>query len=413
MKVAFVTQPFDGVLPPHQNSIGLIVYNTALEVARQAEVTVYGKRRDDYQVPADLPFRMSMVSTPLADATQRLASRYPRWSKRFGLAAADESHLDYAGAVNRQLNSSAAQLVHVMNYWNWSRKLEDRKRRRLVLEMQSEWLSQMDPAEVASQMQAVDAVVAVSDHIAKLFKAAVPGYAGHVATAYNGVDTDQFRPAQSAPAGDGVRRILFVGRASPEKGVHTLIDAFARIAGRYGDVQLDIAGPRSLLPESFLVGISADPLVRALSRFYDGSQASSYHEYLDQLVARHGLQGRVRFLGSLGHKQLIAHYQSATLVVNPSLSESFGISIVEGMASGVPVIATRVGGMLETVVHGETGLSVDADQPQALAAAMEIVLSEPERARAFGAAGRVRAVEHFSWRARARRLLELYSRVLQ
>jgi glycosyltransferase involved in cell wall biosynthesis len=130
-------------------------------------------------------------------------------------------------------------------------------------------------------------------------------------------------------------------------------------------------------------------------------------------VSKHALTNRLRFLGSLPHGDLVARYQSASLVVNPSFSESFGISIVEGMASAVPVIGTRIGGMQETIVDGETGLLVDADRPDDLALAMARILESPAESRRMGLRGRERVVQTFSWAARARRLLDVYRKVIR
>jgi len=154
--------------------------------------------------------------------------------------------------------------------------------------------------------------------------------------------------------------------------------------------------------------LSADPLVRALERFYGGSECDDYQTYLDALVRKLNLEDKVRFIGKVAHKELPAWYRAATVVVNPSLSESFGISIVEGMACGIPVVGTKVGGMLETIVDGETGLSVDAERPDLLADALLEVLGSPEKADTMGRHGRQRAVEGFSWRARADRLIATY-----
>ena len=253
-----------------------------------------------------------------------------------------------------------------MNYWKWCRELKAAgSSHRLVLEMQCEWLSQRDRDQVARQLKVVDAVVAVSDHIARTFRSAFPDYPGVVATVGNGVDVSYFRPSeQRASASTRTRRvILFVGRVSPEKGLHTLIEAFSEVAARFADVELRIAGPHSPLPVDFVTSLSSDPRVTALSRFYDRWGNCKYREHLEELIERHGLRDRVQFVGNVPHKDLVATYHEADIVVNPSLSESFGISVVEGMACGIPVVGTRVGGMCESIVAGSTGMLVEVDAP--------------------------------------------------
>jgi glycosyltransferase involved in cell wall biosynthesis len=415
MKVALVAQPYDGILPPRQNSIGLITYNTALEMGRHAEVTLYGKRRAGVVPASQLPFRVSLVFSWADDVLQHAATHYPRWAGLLGIPAVADAYPGYARAIAKELDRSSPDVVHVMNYWSWCRRFKARTPgRRVVLEMQAEWLSQMDAADVGTALAATDAVVGVSDHIARLFRASFPRYRGEVVTAYNGVNVNDFQPAPDPGfnAGDELP-VLFVGRVSPEKGIHTLIEAFARIAGRVKKARLDIVGGRATLREDFIVGISSDPLVRALRRFYDGSNGAEYQQYLDGLVNRLGLTDKVRFLGYVPHRELPARYRSSALVVNPSLSESFGISMVEGMACGLPVVGTKVGGMLETVLDGETGLLVDPERPDLLAEAIVSLLEDRRRAKQMGAKGRTRALERFSWRARVERLLSAYEVVLK
>lgn len=415
MKVALVAQPYDGVLPPNQNSIGLIAYNTAMELARHIDVTLYAKRRMNIKSMNDLPFSLSFVSAGTDDILQYFATHYPRWAHSFGIPALVDKHAGYVRSIAKEIDRVGSDVVHVMNYWSWCQRLKKgRERHRgVVLEMQSEWLTQMDKQQISRALEVTDAVVTVSDHIARLFRESFSTYQDPVVTAYNGVNVETFRPD---PGWDAQRNdtltILFVGRVSPEKGVHTLIEGFARIASRFAQAQLVIVGPRTILPEHFLVGISSDPLVRALNRFYKNSASADYQHYLDDLVIRLGLGSKIRFLGSIPHKELVEWYRSSNVVVNPSLSESFGISIVEGMACSIPVVGTKVGGMLETVVDGETGLLVEPERPDLLAEAVISLLENPEAAYAMGVKGRSRAVERFSWRARADRLLSVYQMVL-
>jgi glycosyltransferase involved in cell wall biosynthesis len=414
MKVAIVCQPYDGIFPPNQNSIGLIAYNTAMELGHHVDLTLYGKQRNGQPVSSYLPFTASFVSNATDDLLQYMAAHYPRWVGPLGIPAIADTYPGYARSIARELDGSNHDVVHIMNYWSWCRRFRGTApNRRVVLEMQAEWLSQMDEKQVSAELEAVDGVVAVSDHIARLFRSSFPAYRGTVATAYNGVNVEDFHPGVSQRTHqDTVRPILFVGRVSPEKGIHTLIEAFAQVASRDGRARLDIVGSRATLREDFIVSISADPLVRALSRFYNGAVCSDYQRYLDDLVDRLSLQNKVRFIGRVPHTELPEWYRASSLVVNPSLSESFGISIVEGMACGIPVVGTKVGGMLETIVDGDTGLLVEPERPDLLAEAIVSVLQDPGLSRTMGEKGRVRAVEHFSWRARADRLITAYQTIL-
>lgn len=414
MRIAIVAQPYDVILPPSQNSIGLIAYHTAIEIGRHEDVTLYGKRRAGVASPGDLPFRVSLVSSVADAVLHHAATHYPRWAGRLGIPAIADAYPGYARAIARELDRSGPEVVHVMNYWSWCRRFKERSpARRVVLEMQAEWLTQMDAGQVGQALDATDAVVGVSDHIARLFRASFPKYRGEVVTAYNGVNVDDFQPGPGADARrEDVLPILFVGRVSPEKGVHTLIEAFAKVASRIPQARLDLVGGRTTMRQDFLVGISSDPLVRALGRFYDGTVATSYQRHLDGLVSQLGLTGKVRFVGHVPHRELPERYRSSAVVANPSLSESFGISMVEGMACGIPVVGTKVGGMLETVIDGETGLLVEPERPDLLAEAVVSLLGDPERAKQMGIKGRARAVERFSWRARSDRLLSAYRTML-
>ena len=280
--------------------------------------------------------------------------------------------------------------------------------------MQCEWLSQRDRIQVAHQLEVVDAVVAVSDHIANTFRSVFPNYPGIVATVGNGVNVTHFKPRTDAagPLTKGSRKILFVGRISPEKGIHTLIEAFVEVLDKVADVELIIAGSHWTLSPDFITSLSSDSRVTALLRFYDREGRSTYQRHLEDLIAKYGLGDRVHLIGGVPHKDLVATYQAADVVVNPSLSESFGISVVEGMACGVPVVGTRIGGMCETILDGTTGLLVEADAPGELAQALIAVLQEPSRARDMGLEGRKRATALFSWTVRAERLMAVYREVL-
>jgi len=130
------------------------------------------------------------------------------------------------------------------------------------------------------------------------------------------------------------------------------------------------------------------------------------------LVRSLGIGDQVHFLGHVDHSRMPAHYATADLFVLPSRMESFPLVLVEAMACGLPVVATRVGGIPEVVEEGVTGLLVLPDDPQALAEAISCLLDDPEKMREMGAKGRERAKECFTWDKTAERVAGFYHEIL-
>ena len=117
-------------------------------------------------------------------------------------------------------------------------------------------------------------------------------------------------------------------------------------------------------------------------------------------------------LGFVAHDELLRLYERAAVVVCPSRREGFGVVCAEAMAHGRPVVACAVGGLLDLVVDGETGLLVPALDPAALREALERLLGDAELRRRLGEAGRVRARAAFSWERFARLTVRAYEDVL-
>jgi glycosyltransferase involved in cell wall biosynthesis len=127
-------------------------------------------------------------------------------------------------------------------------------------------------------------------------------------------------------------------------------------------------------------------------------------------VEAKGLGSRVRFLG---FRRDVARVMAAfDLVVMPSHVEPLGLSALEAMAHARAVVGSRVGGIQETVVDGQTGLLIAPRNPQELASAVEALVREPERARALGRAGRQRVLDAFTIEGHGRRIQNLYDRML-
>jgi len=188
-----------------------------------------------------------------------------------------------------------------------------------------------------------------------------------------GVDLRRFTPTGPAePRREGMRRVLCVGRLVERKGMGTAISALALLPQ---DVELVIAGG----PEA--------------GRLDDDAEARR----LRALAADHGVLDRLDLRGRVDREALPALMRSADLVVCAPWYEPFGIVPLEAMACGVPVVASAVGGIIDTVVDGVTGVHVPPRDPERLAAVAGALLDDPARRRALGRAGVRRARQLYDW----------------
>lgn len=202
-----------------------------------------------------------------------------------------------------------------------------------------------------------------------------------------GVDVSLFRPRGAAERRvDGRHRVLFVGRLVERKGIGNTITALANVPG----AELVVAGG----PDP--AGLDRDPEVRRLR----------------QLAEANGVADRVTFRGRVGRADLPALLRSADVVVCVPWYETFGIVPLEAMACGVPVVASAVGGLIDTVVDGVTGVHVPPRDPDTLAARLNELLKDLPRRRALGASGAERARSRYSWSRVAAATLQAYEDVL-
>jgi D-inositol-3-phosphate glycosyltransferase len=207
-----------------------------------------------------------------------------------------------------------------------------------------------------------------------------------------GVDLGLFRPDGPAePRDPGRSRLLVVSRLVERKGIGDVITALAELPGAHapqaGATELVIAGgpPANRLDR--------DPEARRLAA----------------LAERLGMAGRVRLRGQVEPGDLPALYRSADLVVCVPWYEPFGIVPLEAMACGVPVVASAVGGLVDSVVDGVVGVHVPPRRPDLLARALAGLLADPARRAALGAAGARRARRRYGWDRIARATLEVYA----
>jgi glycosyltransferase involved in cell wall biosynthesis len=222
------------------------------------------------------------------------------------------------------------------------------------------------------------AVIANSNGLRDLSIAADPSPVGVIP---NGVDTEFFSPSQesrtsSAPA---PFRVLFVGRFHSQKNLRLLLSQFARLRNESAKpVELHLVGDGPLLPE------------------------------LKEQAAKLKLNGEIKWHGWLGRSELRGVLQSCDCFVNPSLYEGMPNAVLEAMACGKPVVASRISGNDAVVDHEATGLLFPLDKPGWLGESLQALIDDPARAKEMGRLGREWVTRDFSWKKVALDYIELF-----
>ena len=212
---------------------------------------------------------------------------------------------------------------------------------------------------------------------------------GATAVVPNAVDLEAFKPAE--PPDSKPPRVGFAGQWAPRKGIADLLDAWQILKERAPMAELHLAGSATL---------------------WKGPGISREAQGISQCVEKLAGRGGLRIVGELPRSQMPAFWNSVAVAVVPSLYEPFGLVALEAMACGVPVVATRVGGLPEIVEDGESGLLVPPNDPPALAEALVALLANADLRLRLQMGARHRA-EKFSRDQRAKQFLALLAARLQ
>jgi glycosyltransferase involved in cell wall biosynthesis len=406
MKIAFVSQPTDSVYPPHSSSLEVQTYQAARRLAKAFDVSVYGKcfrGMPAAQFEEGVRYRRFRLLPE-----HRLVAPAERWlfpdSKR-PYFASPLYYASYAIQVARELARHGFDVIHVHNFLQIASVIKKfNPRSNVVLHMHCDWLAQLDRATVLSRLTSLSALVGCSEFVTRNVANRFPAIASRCRTIYYGIDLSAFRtgtcPKNTAAA---PLRILFVGRISPEKGIHVLVDAFRLVASRCPAAELHFVGAEGLPRRSMITELSDDAHTRGLRSLYQP-------DYRERFCAGLGpeLRGRIYFHGAVANADLPRFYRDATVFAFPSeWEEPFGIPVIEAMASGVPVVGTRSGGIVESIEHGRTGFLVNRGDSQALADALTTLLLNDDLRWEMSRNGRQRA-GLWSWDRTISDLIALY-----
>ena len=425
MRVAFVSQPRDSLKAagPQSGSVAIVLSKLAAALGDQVEAAALAPLRPgerDFEIDEG-GLAIHRVAPGNRELEKLLELVDPRSPPRLMRST---YYRGYFERVAARLLHIRPDVIHVMTAAPAGPVL----RRALpnvplVLHLHDSMLGTLDPEIAGRMIEPFDAVVTCSDWLTQMLRRHLPEHADRIRLVGNGID-----PAESdAVAGPPrpVRKLLMVGRISPEKGPHVLLNAFCRLAPDYPDLAVDLIGPIGLLPlgHARLLAMGQPAMEDAIRHFYGrGLDAlrAQFHRPAATLTRRllasvpNELHERIRFLGQQPHDRLAAIYRAADVLVQPSIcTEGFGLPVAEAMANGRAVVAANLGGLLDLVVPGVTGLLVAPGDGESLALALRVLLDDPEQARDFGLAGRRRAIENFTWDVASKRLAVVYRHLQQ
>jgi glycosyltransferase involved in cell wall biosynthesis len=429
MKVAFVNQPIDCILPPRQNSVGACTFGVAEMLAKHCEVVGYGSR--DCNAGRGPEIHSQGVTYKFFAFTRsdrwlfRARKNYLRLAPGASpLSTSGLLHLSYPRQVALDLRQQACDVIHIQHCSQFVPIIREfNPTAKIVLHLHAEWFSQGDHRIFERRMENVDLVTAVSSYVADKTRRDFPAIASRCEVMYNGIDAREFTHEKDYHADrTKTKRILYAGAISPHRGVHILLEAFKMVVERYPDVRLELVGPsvNYALQETFDIRDGA--LRKSVAPYYAfrptellkaklfprSASRESYKSRLESMLPAE-LLNKVTFFGWADRPHLIEHYYEGDIFVFPSIcNDSFGIPVVEAMAAGAPVVASRSGGVVETVKDRETGFIVEKNDPQQLADALLRLLECDALRETMGRAGRERALKNFTWERVADSMLKRY-----
>jgi starch synthase len=387
-KVALLTREYP---PEVYGGAGTHVEYLARELRHLAEVTVHcwGPPRDEPGVTGYQPWAALSEPKPESAALQAMSINLAMAAAAKGSEVV-HSHTWYAN-FGGHLSKLMWSIPHVVTVHS--------------LEPLRPWKAEQLGGGYAlstfcegTAVAAADAVIAVSQGVRQDVLSCYPQVSpDRVHVIHNGIDAEVYRrqPSEGPLARLGIDPsrpyAFFNGRISRQKGLPLLLAAALKVDPRY---QLVVAASSPDTPEL-------------------GAEVAALAERV------RAERGNLVWIGHfIPREELIQLHSGASVFVCPSIYEPFGLVILEAMACETAVVASRVGGIPEIVVEGETGDLVDYDPDRAeeftgaLAARIEELLRDPTLAATMGKAGRERVLRHFGWRAIASRTIELYDSLL-
>jgi glycosyltransferase involved in cell wall biosynthesis len=415
LRLAFVHQPQNIVVPPvhRADAIALWTDQVTRGLRKHHSIVCYS-RRGPNQAESSI---FDGIEYRRIEFGYDWYLRVGRALDEFGLLRRQRSFFGsswyfrhYGQRIATDLQSVRAEIVHVQNFSQFVPWIKQRNPgAKVVLHMHADWLVELDRSWLQPRLAAADTIACCSGYYANNIRAAWPEFANRVHVVYNAAAPEEFAEiGERSPRPEESRRILFVGRMVPDKGLHILIEAFNGLVEELPNTELFIVGSIPMIARASLAThASKEAMVRELSRFGGAPLEGYLRSQLTPAAAK-----RVTITGEVPRKELLRHYRDSDLLVLPSiLPEGFGIPIVEAACCGVPTIATSRGGIPEVVIDGETGRLVAAGDAAELRTTIADLLKNDAERRRMGQAARARALELFTWDQIVEQLRRVYKAI--
>ncbi|CAG7624576.1 glycosyltransferase family 4 protein [Paenibacillus allorhizosphaerae] len=342
---------------PGGGSVEICMLAIAKKLAKQHHVTIVSRQKGGSQTISRIGHNLTIVRVPSGSSNRYISSvlRFMK-GRKYDLIQVDNRPYFMAQIKRAFPRTPVSLFLHSLTFVPRTKSIN-------------------------ACLHKADLIIANSNSLQHNLNKLFPAQRHKIRTVHLGVDTERFKPSGRRPSKRSCV-ILFVGRVIPRKGVPVLIKAVRKVRKQWGSATLLVAGK--------------------------GKRA-----YLGELKRQARKQNvPVKFLGNIPHNKIHRVYRLADCFVCPSQEhEAFGLVNVEAMASGIPVIASNIGGIKEIVKHGHNGYLV-AKYKKAKAFAQYIVKIAKNRSlqARLGRNGRMTVKRNFSWGNTASKLSVIYLR---
>ncbi|WP_020167624.1 MULTISPECIES: glycosyltransferase family 4 protein [Methylotenera] len=320
------------------------------------------------------------------------------WRNPLRYLAKIQNVASYGLRVAKQVAGFDIVVIHnEPNLLLFLRKLPSQK---LILHMHNEHLTHAAFRWLYRRaLRKADLVICVSAYIKNSATQIFPEHAHKFEVLFNATNPEVFKPygEQAKQAINNIINfeddkiyLLYVGRLTAEKGVHILIEAFAQLLQSMPNARLIITG----------------------SSFFEGATKTAYQQSL--ISHAKPVSHAIVFTGFIPHEKLRYLYSAADLVVLPSIwQDPCPLVVLESMASGTCLVATKVGGIPEIIVNGKDGMLVEANNSHAITQCLLAILNEPEKKSQIEQAARQKIESAYAWQHLVKKLETLLSPITQ